>query len=1292
MELLEENLGMKIKKTRKRIKIDSGSEDEGAAEEEAREDEELPDIDQGEGAGDGDGYESDDVNDFIVGDDGQPIQRERKKKKKHIFEDSARQAAEDIFGVAFDYDEFERYNDEEDYISEEEDEEEDEEDGEGEERPKKRRGKRKKPARTIFEMYEPHELALRHFTDQDNEIRNTDVPERMQLRDPPVTSVPDGSDELEQEAEWIYQHYFLKPTLSRQMEHRREDCREWERKPDIKDQIKVTLDFIRQQFHEVPFIAFYRKEYVPDLKINDLWRVYQYDGLWCKFAARRRNLKNLVEKMQTYQSEIIMQDPNAPLPEGFRVISNDDLKAIEEAETFEQLKDHDQHFKLYYGNDLEPMQDFFRKKRKEEKEARKLRKQLKQRKTKLVTNEEGEEVEVTDDEAQSDNEEDQEEDDESEVENEVLKQARRNDPYSIGRRYGLIGMASRFGLTAAQFAENLKDGYQKVDVEQEAPEPSEVAAGYINDKFSTAEDVLRASKFMVAMEFARNPTVRRVTRDAFYGRATVDVRPTKKGVKEIDENHDCYMMKYLKCKPVRDLENDQWLKLTQAEEQKLVEVRLGDSLPGVSSHQIFLEEAKELFKHDAFSKSVQEWNALRQEIVELTFTHMLFPMLRKELRLKLTKEAKEGIIRSCRRKLYDWIKTAKYTVAFEDEDEDDWDSSHGCRIMGIMYENDQEVASYAVALQADGEVGDLLKLEHLLKRRNSRFEKEAREKISDLDLLQKFIQKKRPHVIVVGAADRAAVGIKRDVEDIIKDLVDEVEFPKIEVNLLDDNLSRVYANSTRAQQDFRDYPGVLRQAISLARRMQDPLVEFSQLTGPENDILCLRYHPLQDLLSEEELLEGLVVEFINRTNEVGVDINECVAHPFTSNLVQFVGGLGPRKGAALLKTLRQMQSSQSRLENRQQLVTLCHMGPKVLINCAGFIKIDTSSLGDSEVYVEVLDGSRIHNEAYEWARKMAVDALEYDEDEGNPANALEEILQDPEKLTELDLDAFAQELERQGFGKKSITLQDIRQELHHMYKDLREPYQPPSEEEVFSMVTKETPETFHVGKLVQAQVIGFEYKKPQGEELDQAAPLRKGEGNLWQCPFCGQDDFPELTEVWNHFDAGTCPGKAVGVKVRLDNGVNGFISMRNLSDSTVLNPEERVKIGMNIFCRIVKIKTDRISVELVCKTSALVDKENEYKPMKDDYYDEVSETKDSEQEDEKKKQKQRQTYIKRVIVHPNFYNIGFKEAERLMSGMEQGEVIIRPSSKGEDRLTVTWKVLISTNFLFLHDQKILNVN
>lgn len=56
---------------------------------------------------------------------------------------------------------------------------------------------------------------------------------------------------------------------------------------------------------------------------------------------------------------------------------------------------------------------------------------------------------------------------------------------------------------------------------------------------------------------------------------------------------------------------------------------------------------------------------------------------------------------------------------------------------------------------------------------------------------------------------------------------------------------------------------------------------------------------------------------------------------------------------------------------------------------------------------------------------MAADALEYEDDGANPASALEEILVNPERLKDLDLDAFAIELERQGFGNKAITLYDI---------------------------------------------------------------------------------------------------------------------------------------------------------------------------------------------------------------------------------------------------------------------------
>lgn len=239
---------------------------------------------------------------------------------------------------------------------------------------------------------------------------------------------------------------------------------------------------------------------------------------------------------------------------------------------------------------------------------------------------------------------------------------------------------------------------------------------------------------------------------------------------------------------------------------------------------------------------------------------------------------------------------------------------------------------------------------------------------ADLTSLRNFISSKKPHVIAVGGESRDALMVVQDLKNVVKDLIEDDQFPSINVEIVDNDLAKIYANSIKAQNEFRDYPLQLRQAISLARRLQDPLTEYSQLCTSDEEILCLRYHPLQvssrnyplymllcisvcqcfillDFQDQvkDDLLEALYLEFVNRTNEVGVDINVAVQTGQTANLVQFVCGLGPRKGAALIKLLKQ---TNQRLENRTQLVTACHMGPKVFINCAGFIRIDTNSLGD----------------------------------------------------------------------------------------------------------------------------------------------------------------------------------------------------------------------------------------------------------------------------------------------------------------------------------------------------------
>ncbi|KAM4046625.1 transcription elongation factor SPT6 [Anomaloglossus baeobatrachus] len=1271
-DLIEENLGVKVKRQKfrrvKKMSDDEDEEEDAGKEEHEKEaiaeeifqdgdDDDRHDLgDQPVIAADDEEEEEDeesDIDDFIVDDDGQPLKKPKWRKKLPGYADAALQEAQEIFGVDFDYEEFEKYNEDDEEMEEYEYEDE-EADGEARVRPKKT-AKKRVSRRSIFEIYEPSELESSHLTDQDNEIRTTDLPERFQLRTIPVKSAED--EELEEEADWIYRNAFSTPTISQQ-----ESCDYLERGqigsnfsrkgPSTIQKIREALNFMRNQHFEVPFIAFYRKEYVePELNINDLWRVWQWDEKWTQLRLRRENLLRLFQKMQAYQYEQISADPDKPLADEVRPLDTSDMERLKDVRSMDELRDVYNHFLLYYGRDIPKMQNASKSS---------------QKKLKRIP-EEGEEegAEAAE----------QEDEDPKGPE---LKQASRRDMYSICQSAGLDGLAKKFGLTPEQFGENLRDSYQRHETEQFPAEPLELAKDYVCSQFTTPEAVLEGARYMVALQIAREPLVRQVLRQTFQERGKINIVPTKKGRKEVDEAHFAYAFKYLKNKPVKEIRDEQYLKMCIAEEEGLITSEISidmKDVEGFGNEQTYFEEIKQFYYRDEFSHQVQEWNRQRTLAIERALKQFLYPQMGKELKSKLILEAKEFVIKSCSRKLYNCLKVAPYRPDQQVEEDDDFmeeNQGKGIRVLGMSFSSSRDHPVFCSLINGEGEVTDFLRLPYFTKRKNAWREEERERKTQDMETLKKFLISKKPHVVAISGENRDAQMMVDDVKRIVHELEQGQQMSSIGVEMVDNELAVLYMNSKKSESDFRDYPPVLRQAVSIARRIQDPLIEFSQVCSSDDDILCLKLHPLQDQVVKEELLNALYCEFINRVNEVGVDVNRAISHPYTQSLIQYVCGLGPRKGTHLLKILKQ---NNTRLENRTQLVTMCHMGPKVFINCAGFIKIDTNSLGDStDSYIEVLDGSRVHPETYEWARKMAVDALEYDEsaEDANPAGALEEILENPERLKDLDLDAFAEELERQGYGDKHITLYDIRAELSCRYKDLRTPYRSPNPEEVFNMLTRETPETFYIGKLITCNVTGIAHRRPQGESYDQA--IRNDETGLWQCPFCQQDNFPELSEVWNHFDSGSCPGQAIGVKTRLDNGVTGFIPTKFISDKVVKRPEERVKVGMTVHCRIMKINIEKFGVDMTCRTSDLMDKNNEWKLPKDTFYDFDTETTHLKQEEDLKKKQQRTTYIKRVIAHPSFHNINFKQAEKMMETMDQGDVIIRPSSKGENHLTVTWKV------------------
>ena len=104
----------------------------------------------------------------------------------------------------------------------------------------------------------------------------------FQLRSVPVRKSSEG--ELDDEALWIYQHVFSTPPISKQpyyypiRPHLHGTTPSHMKPPSVITKIKETLNFMRNYFFEVPFIATYRKEYVePDLDVSDLWKIWIWD-------------------------------------------------------------------------------------------------------------------------------------------------------------------------------------------------------------------------------------------------------------------------------------------------------------------------------------------------------------------------------------------------------------------------------------------------------------------------------------------------------------------------------------------------------------------------------------------------------------------------------------------------------------------------------------------------------------------------------------------------------------------------------------------------------------------------------------------------------------------------------------------------------------------------------------------------------------------------------------------------------------------------------------------------------
>lgn len=260
---------------------------------------------------------------------------------------------------------------------------------------------------------------------------------------------------------------------------------------------------------------------------------------------------------------------------------------------------------------------------------------------------------------------------------------------------------------------------------------------------------------------------------------------------------------------------------------------------------------------------------------------------------------------------------------------------------------------------------------------------DARKQIQRADeTLKEFIDKYNVKLIAIGNGTAS-----RETEKYVSDLLAQID-DEIFYAIVNEAGASIYSASKLAIEEFPDLDVTIRGAISIARRIQDPLAELVKISPQSIGVGQYQHDVNQKKLksSLEEVVEDCV-------NTVGVNINTA-----SSALLNYVSGI--TKTTA--KNIVDYKIENGPFTNRQEILKVKGIGPKAFVQCAGFLRIPESE--------EILDNTEVHPESYEIAKQI----MKYD-------------------LNDIDVKKLSEELE---VGEP--TLRDIIEELKKPGRDPRD--------------------------------------------------------------------------------------------------------------------------------------------------------------------------------------------------------------------------------------------------------------
>ena len=489
--------------------------------------------------------------------------------------------------------------------------------------------------------------------------------------------------------------------------------------------------------------------------------------------------------------------------------------------------------------------------------------------------------------------------------------------------------------------------------ERDCPRPEEAAADYLSAEkgVETVADALQGANDIVAEWISDDAAIRRSLRELLEKRGTLRSLAAT-------EEDSVYRLYYDFEQPLSRLQGHQILAINRGEKEKML------------SATVLLDRELAL---PLLRRAVVKPGSAAMEFVkaaaEDAYDRLIYPSLEREMRAALTDKASEGAIKMFALNLKPLLMQppvkGHVTMGL------DPGYAHGCKVAVI--DATGKVLDTTVVYPTYGE----------------------RQKNEAITKLAQLVKKHGVEHIAIGNGTAS-----RETEQMIVELIHRVG-GGLSYMIVSEAGASVYSASKLAAEEFPQFDVNLRSAVSIARRLQDPLAELVKI-----DPKAIGVGQYQHDMPQKELDASLNAVVEDCVNAVGVDLNTA-----SPSLLTRVAGLN----GTIAKNIVAFREENGVFTTRRQLLKVAKLGPKAFEQCAGFLRVPESK--------NVLDNTGVHPESYDAAKGL-----------------LELLGATPKDARDLParLNAYGVEKAAVALGVGVPTLRDIAKELSKPGRDPRD--------------------------------------------------------------------------------------------------------------------------------------------------------------------------------------------------------------------------------------------------------------